>query len=97
MVRQMPERHSAAGHPDLVEGRAAAEAKLAPLCSQPAPVNGGARGARAAVGPCIGAPHLQRRACIRLHKGRCSALNCCMPLSLNRARFEETCSRAPKG
>ncbi|WEX88554.1 DUF308 domain-containing protein [Sinorhizobium garamanticum] len=35
---------------------------------------------------------LQRRASSRTRKGRCSTLNCCMFLSLNRLRFKETCS-----
>ncbi|PDT86166.1 hypothetical protein CO676_00130 [Sinorhizobium sp. BJ1] len=38
---------------------------------------------------------LQRRASFQTHKARCSALNCCMYLTLNRLRFEETCSRQP--
>ncbi|MQW94776.1 hypothetical protein CO661_08800 [Sinorhizobium fredii] len=35
---------------------------------------------------------LQRRASYQTRKGRCSTLNCCMSLSLNRRRFKETCS-----
>ncbi|THK37507.1 hypothetical protein EHS39_14365 [Ensifer sp. MPMI2T] len=34
----------------------------------------------------------QRRASYQTRKGRCSTLNCCMFLSLNRLRFKETCS-----
>jgi ubiquinone/menaquinone biosynthesis C-methylase UbiE len=33
---------------------------------------------------------LQRRASYRTRKGRCSTLNCCMSVSLNRGRFKET-------
>ncbi|MBM3090716.1 hypothetical protein GFB56_07800 [Ensifer sp. T173] len=36
---------------------------------------------------------LQRRASYQTRQGRCSTLNCCMFLSLNRIRFKETCSR----
>ncbi|PDT48471.1 hypothetical protein CO661_08330 [Sinorhizobium fredii] len=35
---------------------------------------------------------LQRRAPYQARKGRCSTLNCCMSLSLDRGRFKETCS-----
>ncbi|UTY47306.1 hypothetical protein EPK84_11215 (plasmid) [Sinorhizobium fredii] len=37
---------------------------------------------------------LQRRASFQTHKGRCSTLDCCMFLSLNRLRSKETCSRS---
>ncbi|QLL60747.1 hypothetical protein FKV68_04410 [Sinorhizobium mexicanum] len=40
-----------------------------------------------------GAVGLQRRASHQIRKGRCSTLNCCMFLSVNRRRFKETCSR----
>ncbi|QLL64810.1 hypothetical protein FKV68_25765 (plasmid) [Sinorhizobium mexicanum] len=39
---------------------------------------------------------LQRRASFRTRNGRCSPLNCCMSLSLNRHRSKETCSRQPR-
>ncbi|THK36472.1 hypothetical protein EHS39_19580 [Ensifer sp. MPMI2T] len=35
---------------------------------------------------------LQRRASYQTRKGRCSTLNCCMFLSLNRLRYKETYS-----
>ncbi|MQW94593.1 hypothetical protein CO661_30550 [Sinorhizobium fredii] len=35
---------------------------------------------------------LQRRAPYQARKGRCSTLNCCMSLSLDRGRCKETCS-----
>ncbi|PDT48386.1 hypothetical protein CO661_07850 [Sinorhizobium fredii] len=34
-------------------------------------------------------PSLQRRAPYQARKGRCSTLNCCMSLSLNRGRFKD--------
>ncbi|RWY89779.1 hypothetical protein EHI44_05360 [Rhizobium leguminosarum] len=34
---------------------------------------------------------LQRRASFKTRKGRCSTLNCCIILSLNRFRFKELC------
>ncbi|ASR06634.1 hypothetical protein CHY08_05610 [Rhizobium leguminosarum bv. viciae] len=39
---------------------------------------------------------LQRRASFQTRKGRCSTLNCCMILSLNRFRFKESCSKVWK-
>ncbi|QLL63047.1 hypothetical protein FKV68_17170 [Sinorhizobium mexicanum] len=38
---------------------------------------------------------LQPRASCQTRNGRCGTLNCCMSLSLNRCRFEETCSGPP--
>ncbi|RWX26364.1 hypothetical protein EHI47_23520 [Rhizobium leguminosarum] len=35
---------------------------------------------------------LQRRASFEMRKGRCSTLNRCIILSLNRFRFKELCS-----
>ncbi|AUX75205.1 hypothetical protein NXT3_CH00602 [Sinorhizobium fredii] len=42
--------------------------------------------------PATTTDYLQRRASYQTRKGRCSTLNCCMSLSLNRGRLKETCS-----
>ncbi|MQX10989.1 hypothetical protein GHK48_22610 [Sinorhizobium fredii] len=40
-------------------------------------------------GSIFASPILQRRAPYQARKGRCSILNCCMSLSLNRGRFND--------
>ncbi|ANL42458.1 UNVERIFIED_ORG: hypothetical protein M2312_003637 [Rhizobium esperanzae] len=40
-----------------------------------------------------GFAHLWRRAIFQARKGGCGILNCCMNLSPDRFRFEESCSR----